>query len=461
LGLVLGKLHSQVNNFHFSLHSEHKESIPVVKKPMISYMSFLELEPPKFGSNSGLGSLLSDIVKAYSSSDVKESKSENTYETTTKSETKVKTIEKTKTKTETKPERVHHYDYYDYTPYKSHQKSAIKKVLNVIGEVIIYPISVLKDLKYNLDDFVWQYKQSRIEKMREATICKENERLQLEYNFENMLNKYKSMFEPQDILPDMSEFDNYHGLSKESIKQLSNILCTRIEHQKNIIDLKARYCRGSRGYSSDDDDDRLKRSELHQIKPDYNINSRNYKKELKRLCMLYLQNAKIIEEPINSFNNVSKNFFQKAKKNLEEIAAAKKHWLHKTEMIPYLGIIPKSIRVADQFNLTRCILSDFEDITENYVKNGIHPIMKKFVKQYDDIVQFTKHRKLTERDKQYTKKLLNVIENAKTKRVKTYSVLYSNFVKGGLAIQNTCKNIRLKDGISCVLKTAKLLAALG
>ncbi len=177
--------------------------------------------------------------------------------------------------------------------------------------------------------------------------------------------------------------------------------------------------------------------------------------------MLYLQNAKIIEAPINSFDNVSKNFFRRAKENLEEIFALKKHWIFKSEMIPYIGIIPKSIRVIDQVNLTRCILQDFEDITESYVKNGIQPTMNKFGQQYDNIVRYAQNRKSTAKDEEYTKKLLSIIKNAKTKRIKTYATLYNKFIKGGLALQNTCKNIRLKDGISLAMKTAKLFVALG
>ncbi len=451
--MIIDKIHSQSN-----ISFNQKQRIPDVEKPVIAYMKFLEKEPSKFDYDFSAGNILSNILKSCMSANSEEIKQRGNI-----SKTEVKVETKVETKTNTKEKNI--YTDYSYKPYKA---PLVKRVLSTVSNILLYPVEKLLDLKYELNYFLYDLKQKRIERKEEIRQSQELKRMQkimesnsLKNDFAEKLNKYKSMFEPNDTLPDMSEFENYDDLPPNSIKQLSDILDKRINHQGKIIDLKERYRKGAGHYANDDDHNNLKNCKLHTIRPDFNKKGKEYRKELKRLCMLYLQNAKIIEAPINSFDNVSKNFFRRAKENLEEIFALKKHWIFKSEMIPYIGIIPKSIRVIDQVNLTRCILQDFEDITESYVKNGIQPTMNKFGQQYDNIVRYAQNRKSTAKDEEYTKKLLSIIKNAKTKRIKTYATLYNKFIKGGLALQNTCKNIRLKDGISLAMKTAKLFVALG
>lgn len=82
-------------------------------------------------------------------------------------------------------------------------------------------------------------------------------------------------------------------------------------------------------------------------------------------------------------------------------------------MVPFVGVLPKTVRVADQYNLTKCILHDFEDITQKYVKNGIQLKIKKYGEQYDKIEEFTKAHKHSSKDKQYTEIMLNMINNVK------------------------------------------------
>ena len=128
-------------------------------------------------------------------------------------------------------------------------------------------------------------------------------------------------------------------------------------------------------------------------------------------------------------------------------------------MVPFVGVLPKTVRVADQYNLTKCILHDFEDITQKYVKNGIQLKIKKYGEQYDKIEEFTKAHKHSSKDKQYTEIMLNMINNVKKEHIGVYAKLYSDFIQAGLSIKHISYNIRLKDGMSLAIKTVYILAS--
>ena len=124
-------------------------------------------------------------------------------------------------------------------------------------------------------------------------------------------------------------------------------------------------------------------------------------------------------------------------------------------MIPILGLLPKSLRVIGDINLTRCILKDYKDITNKYVKGGIQPTIELYGRQYNYIKEFADSNVTSEADRQYSEKLLKVIQEAKDKRLKTYAKIFYNYEKGGKSLRNICYNVRLKDGISLGIKVAK------
>lgn len=196
-----------------------------------------------------------------------------------------------------------------------------------------------------------------------------------------------------------------------------------------------------------------------EINPDYDKSGgRQYRKELKRICKLFLIHSRIVGRSIDDFKNVSKTYYSSAKNKIEEIYELKGN-LRAAEMVPFVGVLPKAVRVADQYNLTKCILHDFEDITQKYVKNGIQLKIKKYGEQYDKIEEFTKAHKHSSKDKQYTEIMLNMINNVKKEHFGVYAKLYSDFIKAGLSIKHICYNIRLKDGMSLAIKTVYILAS--
>lgn len=324
------------------------------------------------------------------------------------------------------------------------------------------PIQKIKKLNMQCDKLIKRYKPEEEERLRKIKEQQKTDQLKYMQNeFAKKLDQYKKMYSVHDLKPDFSEFEYYKNIPPDPLQDLMDTLNQRIDHQALINALKERYRKGAKYYADDEDNNNIKKCQLNEIIPDYSKTGRNYRKELKRLCKLYLQNSKIIEDPINSFHHIMKNYFDRAKNNIEEIFELKESLpFYISEKIPYVGIFPKSIRFIDEVNLTRCILQDFEEITYNYIQHGIQPVMNKYGEQYNTIVDFTKKANYSKLDIKYTQILLKIIQNAKAARVKTYAKLYENFVKGGQAIKNICNNVKIKDGTSLAVKTIKLLTLL-
>ena len=104
------------------------------------------------------------------------------------------------------------------------------------------------------------------------------------------------------------------------LQEAMNKLSCLIDHQKIIKDLKKRYQEGAEHYAGSDENDRLKSSLPGEINPDYDKSGgRQYRKELKRLCKLFLIHSRIVGKSIDDFKNVSKTYYSSAKNKIEEI----------------------------------------------------------------------------------------------------------------------------------------------
>ena len=132
-----------------------------------------------------------------------------------------------------------------------------------------------------------------------------------------------------------------------------------------------------------------------KIKNDEDLNTRDgetYQSKLNRMWTAFLNKSKSIEAPILDFHNVSTKFFNRSKKNIEEIFELKEKWYYKyLEKVPKLGLVPKAIRVTEQVNLTRCIMKDYREITDKYVQNGINPVISEYNRQFLEIEKFIKN----------------------------------------------------------------------
>lgn len=520
------KLTPKFNNLKNFAKIQSNKTLPEVRKPILSYMP-LEFKEPDYRNLDTDDSLFGLIYK-YAKYKVKEYQLKNTSyeekETQTTSNYVTETKSELVTQTRNQIQETEKYRYEDDMEDDEDEDEYIykepvyKKVFKAIATVIMFPIEKFQDWTFNLK-YKKQQKERRkyeintmlankamynkeirnflgektmeklirsqlsikkVEKLINKTIQIEqiqrqkeleqirelNELNELRNKFQRRLYEYKRLFDKDDMLPDMSEFENYTGLNLVSLQKLYKTLEQRIEHQYGINNLKQLFKLGMSYYIPNiggrAGSDNSKVSSLRKISPNYNKKGSQYREELMRLCKLYLKNSKIIEPKIEEFNSTTKNFLDTAKSNIEKIYELKKDPKFKiTEKVPYIGIVPKAVRFVDNINLTRCILKDFEEITKKYIQQGTHIDITEYGKQFNKIVKYAKSQNLSEEDKKYTEAILRLVQKAKTTRMETYTKVYKNFTDGGKAIRNICYNIRIKDAVGMTMKTVKLLSLLG
>ncbi len=282
------------------------------------------------------------------------------------------------------------------------------------------------------------------------------QKLQKEITIE--LERYKKMFSPEDLVPDLSMFmpNALKHLSSEVLLKHLNVLKACISHQDIINNLKNKYLNGAKSYISDKEAENITNMKMEDDE-DLNIkNGETYKSKLNRMCTAFLNESKSIETPILDFHNVSTKFFDRSKKNIEEIFELKDKWYYKyLEKVPKLGLVPKAMRVTGQLNLTRCIMKDYREVTDKYVKNGINPVISEYNRQFFKIKKFIEKNRgsLEYNDKKYSKNLLKKITVIRDKHIDTYSKLFDIYAKGGCNISNICKNVRFQGLASLVTKT--------
>lgn len=515
------KISHKLNYFsHVNIFSRfrNKQKMPVVEKPLVSYMLFKKHEPSSDEIIKELGEQITETASSIlgfsgilsSISDLSDAKRKAAIKQEQKTEkiTQTQRIEKNE---ETYEDNDDDYDYDD-TSYVYHEKKQsliarfMSNIVNSVSEIIYsiqdwnYQRKARKEEKRRMTCEMrnqLQYKiidnglQTRLDKklvsrvlsskkisvkklekilketdtlieekkLEEKRIQEQNRLNKLMSSYIRKLNQYRNMFADGDMYPELPELQNYQNYTFLQLQEAMNKLSCLIDHQKIIKDLKKRYQEGAEHYAGSDENDRLKSSLPGEINPDYDKSGgRQYRKELKRLCKLFLIHSRIVGKSIDDFKNVSKTYYSSAKNKIEEIYELKGD-LRAAEMVPFVGVLPKTVRVADQYNLTKCILHDFEDITQKYVKNGIQLKIKKYGEQYDKIEEFTKAHKHSSKDKQYTEIMLNMINNVKKEHIGVYAKLYSDFIQAGLSIKHICYNIRLKDGMSLAIKTVYILAS--
>ena len=486
---------------NFSILTKMKkgsEQIPKVDKPIIAYMSDLFFEQERnnslnsfFESDNSLEYLYAFLSKK---NDVKntDNESKNEFKSETKievksdvkeevkTETKTKniTLEKEITKTKESVQQVQKSLYSSYAEPKVILKTnKLKELINDIkyttSKIFNGTNKIVSNIFYSISNKIEDIKQEQAYKKQIKVMKKE--RLEAEaarieakavssarFEFAQLHQKYISMFAKGDLFPNVPEFNNYYNLNSIELKKLIFVIKTCIQHQAIINSLRPKFCIGADKYSEDNDKQAFRTVNLQEISPkQYILNnkkrSENFKKELVRIYKIYIENSKAVENPISAFNNVTKTFFDKSKKSLKEIYDIKKKWYYRyLEKVPKLGLIPRAVRVAGQINLTRCIMKDYKDVTNNYVKLGLSPVMKKYTGQAALIKDFVnKNKYYLERDDfVFAEQTLQNIENVKTQRLNAYKKLFDLFAKGGCNISNICTNIRLRESIGLLKKAA-------
>lgn len=435
--------------------------VPYVKKPQVAYMSGLFLEPEhRNSSQGGLFDLFNNLFS--SQTDNRQEKNEekkSIYESKTNNiqenlhETKKEILEE---KLEEKEEEIKE-DYEPYAIFKDIDPPRNKNILQVILEKFSETFSIIGSGLSNFkDNIVYNIENKK-------RIIEANKLLNARNDFKNKLQEYKNMFDNDDIIPDLSEFSKYRYVSLAELKKLSLVLNAYIKHQKVINKLKNKYRRGAGSFSSNNDDNNIRTNKLIELPTDIVRKSNISRQDLILLFNIYTKNSKKIELPIKSFNNISKSFFKRTKSNMEEIYEYKKKWWSKLgEKVPKLGIIPKSVRIIGQINLTRQIMKDYREIIQQYVKEGVNPLVKQYAEQYYTIEACTnryKSKEIGPKNMKFADRLSKVMKNLRKDRISTYSKIYDNFARAGCNISNFCNNVRLKGGVSLGLKTLLIFFA--
>ena len=438
--------------------NKNNNKMPYTEKPLVAYMPGLFLEPEHRNSSEGglLGLFSSLFSNQIDNKQEKIEKKESLYETK-KEVLKEKLEEKLEDKLEVKLEKkVEKYEPYaifrDIEPTRN--KNIVQTTMEKFSEALSIISSSLSDFKDNIIDIKDNISYNIENNKR---IAESKKLLNARNDFRNKLQKYEDMFDNDDIRPDLSEFSKYNYISLAELIKLTLVLEACIKHQKAINKLKNKYRRGAGSFSSNNDDNNIRADRLTELPPDIVRKSNISRKDLISLFNIYTKNSKKIERPIKSFNNISKRFFKRTKSNMEEIFEYKKKWWSwGGEKIPKISIIPKTIRVIGQINLTRQIMKDYKEITHKYIKEGTNPLVKHYGEQYNTIEACVDRYKSTEtspKNLEFVNRLSRVMKNLREDRVSTYAKMYDNFARAGCNISNFCNNVRLKGGVSLGLKT--------
>lgn len=223
-----------------------------------------------------------------------------------------------------------------------------------------------------------------------------------------------------------------------------------IENEKLVQKLEKTFTKGASFYLPQNSSIKFKPYQIQEIVPDEN---NGFKEELKRMAIIFLNNSNSLDETLKSFNELSKNYFSETAKSIKEIFDLKStnKWF---ERIPKLGIIPKVLRINDQLRLTKCLINDYKGVSESYITNGVVPIVNKYNQQYHSIQDYIKkHPVKAFWYRNYTKKVMQKLEDARKMRLETSAKMTEQFARGGIGINNIYKNIK-KEGVISVTRKA-------
>ena len=459
-----------------------KGKAPFVEKPITFYnMMFRQIEPERtqFGLDFSIfGSL---FKTSYSKpKTITETKQNYTYatKTETKSEQKIESIIESKVekkvesiiekKVDTKVETALKFDSLKKTEAKTKNLSTktskfkpselAAKTVSFAVKTITLPITLpfkgVKMLFEKISDLRTEYKYNKIYKNIQLN--------NLQEKFERDLNKYKNLFEIEDMKPNFVKYNLFKGLSYKNLAALHTLLLSDIKRQQNLLNVKRTMKQGADGYNGRNggcSDAKFVLEDICPRHPKYD-NCKNYQEELKRLCKIYIDNSKNFELPLKNFNEIIKNFFARNSKKLQEIYDIQNDKVIKTlEKIPKLGIIPKGLRIYEQWNLANCITKDFRVVTDKHVYYGIHPAALKYNEQYNTILNFAeKHRTaFSENNALFTDEMLKIIEKNHSEREKVYTKLYDRFITGGCNMKKICQKTKLRGGADIAKKTVLTL----
>lgn len=244
------------------------------------------------------------------------------------------------------------------------------------------------------------------------------------------------------------------GMTPEQVtdlrREIEKTVNEEVEHEKLMQKLEKEFRKGKDHYKPSRMRDSFKPQQLQEIQPQEKYKS--YKEELKRLCNLYLGNSAIMDFNADCFNELTENYFKTAAISLKEIFNIGSE-TRLLERIPKLGIIPKVLRVHDQVRLANCVKKDYDDVTNEYVKQGFAPLMNKYNTQYDAISEFVSKNKIQHAlHLFFTNNHMKKLKQARSNRVALSTELLKKYSKSGANLCNMSKKIKRNGAVDIVRK---------
>lgn len=311
-------------------------------------------------------------------------------------------------------------------------------------------------------------RQKREEQTRLAKLEEEKKtQKQLLDNTKEIFNKYSSLVcnssdEEQLAIFNQIQIQIKNTSSLTSISELQALkaqIQEECQREEMMQKLESIFTKGVEFYAQGQEKDPFDLNIINEVNPN---SSSSFKSTLRQMSATYLKNSNNIEPAVIAFDNISTRFFEEAAKSIKEIYALKtdttQKWL---ERIPKLGLIAKTLRVGEQIRLTKCLLKDYNSLTDKYLSQGIEPLINKYNVQYNKIKKFIEQNPIQAKiNKNFTQEILNLVEHARANRLQSYNKQVYIYSKNGMNISNICHNIKKQGYIELATKALFTLAPL-
>lgn len=269
---------------------------------------------------------------------------------------------------------------------------------------------------FNLLKLLIQLKKTVMERAKlkvEQQRIAEVER-QREIELKNTTTELRSVYNTYIKLaptPEILNLTIIENQGKIAMQQCITSLKEKIEREEMMRNLELKFTKGASFYKSHSNRygyegvDPFSLKNLTDIQPRSNV---KYNEEYSRLNAIFIANSAQIDNAITAFNELSKNFQTEAAKSLKEIFNLQSDKTNKwLERIPKLGIIPKVLRITEQVRLSKCIIKDYQDISNEFVEKKLMPLIKKYNLQYDTIRKYAaEHQQEYNKQIEYNKQLI-------------------------------------------------------
>ncbi len=273
-------------------------------------------------------------------------------------------------------------------------------------------------------------------------------------NYEELCERYTRLFGTK---PDVMTTLKVKFATLTQLKTCIATITPIVEREEMMVDLEHTFKKGAASYLPHIYAEPFNVRELKEIRKPDKIKS--YKKELAGMAQTFMENSCKVEDGMEVFNKLSKNYFTQAAKSVKEIYDIKSDGANQLlERIPKLGIIPKTLRVKEQTRLTRCVLGDFKDISDKYVAKGLKPYLQKYNKQYGQIQEFVdEHWFRAFFYRRYTKRIMQKVDEVRIHRLKSQATLLNAFAANGANLSKMCKSIEHSGKVEIAKKALFML----